>query len=98
MTAPFAKPLASVVKHNSSDDVIEVNSGSICDLNVLVLRKIRSYMSRNSPFSFLGTKPNGEYTMCGKGSDVKGPATHCLVLSLLSFCCCTVATLSVIVL
>ena len=81
MTALFAKPLASVVKHNSSDDVIEVNSGSICDLNVLVLGKIRSCMSRNSPFSFLGTKPNGEYAMIGKGSDVKGPAIHCLFLS-----------------
>ena len=98
MTALYAKPLASVVKHNSSDDVIKVNSGSMCDLNVLVLGKIRSCMSRNSPFSFLGTKPNGEYTMFGKGSDVKGPATHCLVLSFVSFCCCTVATLSVKVL
>ena len=85
MTALYAKPLASVVKHNSSDDVIKVNSGSMCDLNVLVLGKIRSCMSRNSPFSFLGTKPNGEYTMFGKGSDVKEPATHCLVLSFLSW-------------
>ena len=41
-------------------------------------------MSRNSPFSFLGTKP----------TDVKGPAIHRLALSFVSFFC-TVATLSV---
>ena len=47
-------PLASVVRHNTSNDVIYGNSGSICNLTELALGKIRSCMNRNSPFSFFG--------------------------------------------
>ena len=59
-------PLASVVRHNTSDDVVEGNSGSICDLTELALGKIRSCMSRNSPFSFLGLSLMGSTPCLGR--------------------------------